>query len=170
MTRYALNPATPVLSRPDGTVQVGWNPLRAIIVHPPAGLSSEVLTGLLRALQSTATIPELQAILPDRADTSVVAGLVTHLVEAGAVTVVAPRRTRAVSIRVHGNGPLSDLLTASLRCSGVRISQSSRTHARTGSVDLAVLTDNLVADPRVVRELHDAGVPHLAVRVRDGSG
>ena len=33
-----------------------------------------------------------------------------------------------------------------------------------------VLTDFLVADPRVVRDLHDAGVPHLPVRVRDGTG
>ena len=33
-----------------------------------------------------------------------------------------------------------------------------------------MLTDYLVADPRVVRELHDAGVPHLPVRVRDGTG
>jgi len=30
MTRYALNPATPVLSRPDGMVQVGWDPRREI--------------------------------------------------------------------------------------------------------------------------------------------
>ena len=33
-----------------------------------------------------------------------------------------------------------------------------------------VLSDFLVADPRVVRELHDAAVPHLPVRVRDGAG
>ena len=33
-----------------------------------------------------------------------------------------------------------------------------------------MLTDSLVADPRVVRDLHDAGVPHLPVRVRDGAG
>jgi len=52
----------------------------------------------------------------------------------------------------------------------VRISQSSRTHACAGGADLALLTDYLVADPRVVRDLHDAAVPHLAVRVRDGTG
>jgi hypothetical protein len=28
----------------------------------------------------------------------------------------------------------------------------------------------LVADPRMVRDLHSQGVPHLAVRVRDGTG
>ncbi len=36
--------------------------------------------------------------------------------------------------------------------------------------DLAVLTDFLVSDPRVVRDLHATGVPHLPVRVRDGVG
>lgn len=28
----------------------------------------------------------------------------------------------------------------------------------------------MVADPRLVRDLHSRGVPHLAVRVRDGTG
>jgi hypothetical protein len=36
--------------------------------------------------------------------------------------------------------------------------------------DLVVLSDYLVADPRMVRDLHSRGVPHLAVRVRDGTG
>ena len=59
-----------------------------------------------------------------------------------------------------------------LRCSGARISHTS--HRTPWSVrdstDLVVLTDYLVADPRLVRDLHDAGVPHLPVRVRDGAG
>ena len=33
-----------------------------------------------------------------------------------------------------------------------------------------MLSDFLVADPRLVRELHEAEVPHLPVRVRDGTG
>ena len=33
-----------------------------------------------------------------------------------------------------------------------------------------VLSDFLVADPRVVRELHTARVAHLPVRLRDGAG
>jgi hypothetical protein len=37
-------------------------------------------------------------------------------------------------------------------------------------VDLVVLSDYLVADPRMVRDLHSQGVPHLPVRVRDGTG
>jgi bacteriocin biosynthesis cyclodehydratase domain-containing protein len=36
--------------------------------------------------------------------------------------------------------------------------------------DLVVLSDNLIADPRMLRELHSHGVAHLAVRVRDGTG
>ena len=35
---------------------------------------------------------------------------------------------------------------------------------------LVVLSDNLVADPRMLRDLHSQGVAHLAVRVRDGTG
>jgi bacteriocin biosynthesis cyclodehydratase domain-containing protein len=35
---------------------------------------------------------------------------------------------------------------------------------------LVVLSDNLVADPRMLRELHSQRVAHLAVRVRDGIG
>jgi hypothetical protein len=33
-----------------------------------------------------------------------------------------------------------------------------------------VLADYLVAEPRVVRDLHRGGLAHLAVRLRDGSG
>jgi hypothetical protein len=33
-----------------------------------------------------------------------------------------------------------------------------------------VLSDYLVADPRMVRDLHRQGVPQLPVRVRDGTG
>ena len=171
MTRYALSSATPVLSRPDGTVQVGWDPRRAVVVHPPAGLPAAVLAELLRALQGAATAPELQKVAAGHGvAATVVAGLLSHLVDAGVVVPTPPGVDRSPAVRVHGSGPLTDLLTASLRCSNVRISQSTRTHASTAGADLVVLTDYLVADPRVVRELHDAGVAHLPVRVRDGTG
>jgi hypothetical protein len=66
----------------------------------------------------------------------------------------------------------SDLLVEALRCSGARIAHSSQPHATMSpaAVDLVVLSDYLVADPRMVRDLHSQGVPHLAVRVRDGTG
>lgn len=79
---------------------------------------------------------------------------------------------RAACIRVHGRGPLSDLLVDALRCSGARIRHSRQPHAvmRADGTDLVVLADYLVAEPRMVRDLHEAGVPHLLVRVRDGAG
>lgn len=171
MTRYALSPSTPVLSRPDGTVQVGWDPRRAVVVRPPDGLSRAVLVELLRILQNAATTTELQTIAAGHGvDAAVVDGLVAHLVSNGVLTSAPRTHVPAISVRVHGDGPLTDLLIASLRCSNMRISHSTRTNASTGRSDLVVLTDYLVADPRLVRDLHEAGVPHLPVRVRDGTG
>ena len=171
-SHYALNPAMPVLSRPDGVVQVGWDPRRAVLVRPPSGLTAAALAELLRVMQSGATLADVAA-LAEGVDASVIADLVTALVDAGVVTAMtARRRTRSASIRIHGRGPLSDLLASALRCSGARINHTSQPHVvvRADNTDLVVLTDHLVADPRLVRDLHDAGVAHLPVRVRDGAG
>ena len=166
MRRYALNPAMPVLSRPDGVVQVGWHPRRAVLVRPPSGLTSAALAELLRSMQSGVTLADLNSRF--RIDAS---ELVASLVDAGVVSVADRRRTRSASIRIHGRGPLSDVLASALRCSGARVSQSNLTKAAPpDSTDLVVLSDYLVADPRVVRELHTARVAHLPVRVRDGTG
>ena len=173
MTRYALNPAMPVLSRPDGVVQVGWDPRRAVLVRPPSGLTTAALGDLLRVLQAGATLAEVQARAVG-ADESVIADLVAALIDSGVVVAMATplARTRSASIRIHGRGPLSDLLASALRCSGARIKHSSLGHAAVtaGTTDLVVLSDSLVADPRMLRELHVARIPHLPVRVRDGAG
>ena len=171
MTRYALSAATPVLLRPDGAVQVGWDPRRAVVIRPPAGLTAPVLAGLLRQLQSGATLSDLCDALPD-VDAAVVEQVVTALATGGLVTTHPRSRTRAATVRIHGRGPLSDLLVGALRCSNTRVTQSSRPHTGAPSepTDLVVLADYLVADPRVVRDLHAGGVAHLPVRVRDGVG
>ena len=100
--------------------------------------------------------------------------MIAALIDAGVVTAVAPLRpaTRSASIRIHGRGPLSDLLASALRCSGARLKHSSQRHAAVAAetTDLVVLSDALVADPRMLRELHAARIPHLPVRVRDGAG
>jgi bacteriocin biosynthesis cyclodehydratase domain-containing protein len=99
--------------------------------------------------------------------------LIASLVAAGVAQTAAERPGgRAASIRVHGRGPISDLLVDALQHTGIRVTHSSAPHAvvRPELTDLAVLSDYLVADPRLVRDLHDAGVPHLLVRVRDGTG
>jgi len=173
MTRYALNPSMPVLSRPDGVVQVGWDPRRAVLVRPPNGLTSRALADLLRVLQSGATLDDVAA-LAEGVDESAITELIAALVDAGVVTAVAPPSpaTRSASIRIHGRGPLSDLLASALRCSGARLKHSSQRHAAVAAetTDLVVLSDSLVADPRLLRDLHAAGTPHLPVRVRDGAG
>jgi hypothetical protein len=171
MRRYALDPAKPVLLRPDGAVQIGWDPRRAVKVCPPPGLSPSALAGLLRLTQTGASLAELQGCA-DGVEPAVIAGLVDSLVAAGVVTSRPRRRARTASIRIHGRGPLTDLLAGALRCSGARITHSSRTHngAPHEPTDLVVLSDYLVSDPRVVRDLHLAEVAHLPVRVRDGTG
>jgi hypothetical protein len=130
---------------------------------------------LLRCMRSPVPMRELQqqALVHGLRDADGLAHLVTQLVSAGVVA-RGCRQTggRAASIRVHGRGPLSDLLMEALRCSGARIAHSSQPHAAVSraAVDLVVLADYLVADPRMVRDLHSQGVAHLAVRVRDGTG
>ncbi len=172
---YALDPALPVLLRPDGAVQVGWSPRRAVLIHPPRGLTPAGLATLLRTMHSPVPMSELQRQAGRQG--GVAAGelgdLVAKLVAAGVATRGRRQRpTRSASIRVHGRGPLSELLIESLRCSGARVKHSSQPHAAVTSAeaDLVVLSDNLVADPRMLRDLHAQRVAHLAVRVRDGTG
>ncbi len=164
----------PVLLRPDGAVQVGWDPRRAVLVRSPCGLPAAALATLLRSMRSPTPISELHRQAADHGlqDADGLTELVGQLVGAGVMTECGRPRGRAASIRVHGRGPLSDLLLEALRCSGARVAHSSQPHAAVspGAVDLVVLADYLVADPRMVRDLHSRGVPHLPVRVRDGTG
>ncbi|WP_068188142.1 cyclodehydratase [Mycobacterium sp. UM_CSW] len=171
---YALDPGMPVLLRPDGAVQVGWDPRRAVLVRPPCGLAAAELATLLRSMRSPMPLSELRRQAVDRGlqDGDGLTHLVAQLVGAGVATECRRSRGRSASIRVHGRGPLSELMVESLRCSGARVAHSSQPHAAVspGDVDLVVLSDYLVADPRMVRELHARGVPHLPVRIRDGTG
>lgn len=174
MTRYALDPAMPVLLRPDGDVQIGWDPRRALLVRPPDGVTPTALTGLLRAMHAGVTPDDLRAAAAEAGlrDAAALHDLLAALVDAGVVTVTRTHRTRAASIRIHGRGPLSDLLTSGLRCSGARVFQSRLSHAEVtpDSTDLVVLSDYLVTEPRVVQQLHAAAMPHLPVHIRDGTG
>lgn len=170
---YTLDPALPVLLRPDGAVQVGWHPRRAVLVAPPAGLTAAALAALLRAMQLRVDTAELssQAQQAGLVNPSELAELVRSLVAAGVVSRL-PRRdgTRAVSIRVHGRGPLSDLMTSALHCSGARVRHTANRGAGVDDANLVVLSDYLVADSPMIRELHATGTPHLSVRVRDRTG
>lgn len=172
--RYELDAALPVLLRPDGAVQVGWAPRRAVLVRPPEGLSASALADLLRGLQAGMTMADLrgEALQRGTADPGDLADLVAGLADAGVLTVGPPPRARTPSVRIHGRGPLSDLLVSSLRCSGASVghTRSPKAPAPPETTDLVVLADYLVAEPRVVRDLHLARIAHLPVRMRDGSG
>jgi bacteriocin biosynthesis cyclodehydratase domain-containing protein len=172
---YSLDPALPVLLRPDGAVQVGWDPRRAVLVEPPPGLTATALASVLRSMRGGAGLDELvaEAGRHGAVDPPGFAALVDALAKSG----VARRQPdgsdgRTASIRVHGRGPLAELLVEALRCSSARIRHTSQAHAavRPDNTDLVVLTDHLVVEPRLARELHDAGVAHMPVRVRDGAG
>ncbi|MUM06798.1 MULTISPECIES: TOMM precursor leader peptide-binding protein [unclassified Mycolicibacterium] len=170
--QHTLNPAMPVLQRPDGTVQIGWDPRRAIGIRPPTGLSAGDLAQLLRGMQSgfDADVVQSAAMAAGLSDGDAWAGLLSALSAAGLLQSSPADDRRAVSIRIHGRGPLSDLLAGALTCSGSRVRTSRFGHVARETADLVVLSDFLVADRRLVRDLHRAGVPHLPVRIRDGTG
>jgi bacteriocin biosynthesis cyclodehydratase domain-containing protein len=164
----------PVLQRPDGTVQLGWDPRRAIGIRPPAGLSAGDLAELLRGMQSGVDAESSQVLALEAGLTDVdgSTGLVGALTTAGKLQETPGAGRRPVSVRIHGSAPLSDLLAGALTCSGTRVRTSRFGHVAVtrDAADLVVLSDFLVADRRLVRDLHRAGVPHLPVRIRDGTG
>jgi bacteriocin biosynthesis cyclodehydratase domain-containing protein len=123
------------------------------------------LADLLRTLQSGATLADLQTRFEVDAQE-----LVASLMADGLVTAAVRRRARCASIRIHGRGPLSDVLANALRCSGARVTRSATQTPPPHTTDLVVLSDFLMTEPRVVRDLHTAGVAHLPVRLRDGAG
>ncbi|WP_019971280.1 hypothetical protein [Mycobacterium sp. 141] len=172
-TRYVLATDRPVLLRPDGTVQVGWDPRRAVLVRPPGSMTQAQLAGLLRTLQeSGASRDELATAATQFESAEAVDEVIRALTDAGIATVESPHPARTASVRIHGRGPLSELLTSALRCSGARVRHTSRPHAAAvpDATDLVVLADYQVTEPRMVRELHEARVAHLPVRLRDGAG
>ena len=167
----ALDPAMPVLLRPDGRVQVGWDPRRAVQMRPPDGLSATGLAAVLRALPLDGDTVHRLARRHGLRDGAGFDALLAGLRSAGVLRSPAAGG-RTLSIRVHGAGPLATELTEGLRCSGARVTVSSHAGAAgaPAGVDLLLLTDYLGTDPRLLRDLHTARLPHLPVRVRDGVG
>lgn len=162
--RVALDPAMPVLLRPDGAVQIGWDPARAVVVRPPEGLSASSLAVVLRALSAPMEMSSAGRLAGVHGvqDASAFTALLEDLLRFGVLRSCESVSERAVAVRVHGGGPLAELLTEGLRCSGARVT--------TTQPDLVVLADSLAVDPRLLREFHVARLPHLPVRVRDGVG
>ena len=167
----ALDPCLPVLLRPDGAVQLGWDPSRAVLVRPPEGLSASALLGILRSLPMEVPAAVRLGLMRGLRDPAALTDMLAALEALGVLhDSCSARSERALSIRVHGDGPLSVLVADGLRGSGSRVSQSSHGNAAMSGADLVVLADALATDPRLLRELHTFRVPHLPVRVRDGAG
>lgn len=168
-----LDPRIPVLLRPSGTLQLGWDPERALLLAAPEGVAPAALAGLLRLLDGRHSRPDVlwQAHL-------IGIGLVDIariLAELAAADLLVPAASGADrSVHIHGRGPLSDGLATALTRGRLRLSRSrpleGSAERSARRADCVVLADDLVPDPGLVAELVAARVPHLQVRLRDGRG
>ncbi|MDO3645602.1 TOMM precursor leader peptide-binding protein [Nocardia mangyaensis] len=169
-----LHPRVITLVRPSGTVQLGWDPERALLLETHE-LDTSTVLAFLRLLDGLQSRPQIIwragefGITPERTDTLLAA------IE-GAGLLLEPERGhgRIRAITVHGLGPLSDAVSMGLRRMGLRPARS-RPHRRDALVaatkcDLIVLADALMIDPRLSVDLVLRRIPHLPVRVRDGVG
>lgn len=172
---YALDPARPVLPRPDEAVQIGWAPRRAVIVRPTGAAPATAIRRLLTALTQELTWEQIQNLPCSKLfdNPEALRSLIDELVATGAVIRrVRPPAATTPSIRIIGQGPISDALAQALTHVNVRLHRS--THTVYGKswcdIDLVVLADDLITEERLLQRLVGASVPHLAVRARDGCG
>lgn len=172
-----LDPALLVLRRPDGTVQLGWGPDTGRVVVPPDGLDAFDVCTLLRLLDGRRTRERVLEAVADRGlDRDAVAALLDELLAAGVILGCGPGTpapSTEVHVRVYGQGPVTEALCEHLTVAAGRWSRAVRytdpAELRRG-VDCVVLADAQVPDPRIVRDLMELRIPHLAVRLRDGRG
>ncbi|MFD6514038.1 hypothetical protein [Rhodococcus sp. NPDC060176] len=166
------DPRIAVLSRPDGRLQLGWTPGRAVLLTLPVGVDARAVKSILRTMdgsRSRATI--LWEASKRGISTSVTEALLDQLADSGFVHTSG---TSAASVRIHGVGPLSDAVERALVTGGITTRRSrgyrNTDVVRTWNEQLVVLADDVVTDPRLVSDLVRCGLPHLSVRIRDGNG
>ncbi|MDZ7912270.1 MAG: hypothetical protein U5O16_10625 [Rhodococcus sp. (in: high G+C Gram-positive bacteria)] len=166
------DPRIAVLSRPDGRLQLGWTPGRAVLLTLPVGVDARAVKSILRAMdgsRSRATI--LWEASKRGISTSVTEELLEQLADSGFVHTAG---TSTASVRIHGVGPLSDAVERGLVTSGTSTRRSrgyrNTDVVRTWNEQLVVLADDVVTDPRLVSDLVRCGLPHISVRIRDGNG
>ncbi|MGV9711757.1 hypothetical protein ACWDTI_13965 [Gordonia sp. NPDC003424] len=177
VTLPLLRVGTPVLVRPGNRVHIGSDPRRSLLIDLPRSVSASEVADLVRSM----TEPRSRGQILRRVRTigltaGEFAGIVGQLIAAGkAVTPPSSRAAQALRVRIHGRGPLSDLLSESLADVGMTPRRSSRRPPDAQVIgrwdaNLVVLSDFLVHEPSVVGALTAARLPHLPVRVRDGVG
>lgn len=172
--RPVLDRSAPVLTRRGGGVQVGWSPGRALVLHPTSVDSAPKLVTLLATMDGLHTTAELLPVA-ERAGLGAPAlrALITDLTGHGLLHLAPPPGAGyRPPVLLHGRGPLTDALEALLPGSGVTVHRSTRRSLSVpdGGVELVVLTDTLVHEPRLISTLVAEGLPHLVVRMRDGVG
>ncbi|MGW6730787.1 TOMM precursor leader peptide-binding protein [Nocardia sp. NPDC055029] len=168
-----LHPRVTTLVRPSGTVQLGWDPERALLLETTE-LDTGTVLAFLRLLDGLQSRPQIIwragefGITPDRT-----IALLAAIERAGLLLQPERKQGRIRAVTVHGLGPLSDAVAIGLRRMGFRPvrSREYRPDAVIGAgSDLVVLTDALMVDPRLSVDLVLRRIPHLQVRVRDGVG
>lgn len=172
-----LQPGTPVLVRPGNRVHVGSDPHRSLLIELTEPVLADDVAALIRGLAEPG---DRGRMLRRARSVGLTQGeftrIVGQLVAAGkTVPTGRPGSSARLRVRVHGQGPIADLLTSSLAEVGHRPARSARRPIDMRSVrgwdcNLVVLTDYLVHDPAIVTALTGARIPHLPVRVRDGVG
>jgi hypothetical protein len=166
------DPRIAVLSRPDGRLQLGWTPGRAVLLTLPAGVDARAVKSILRTMDGSKSRAAILWEASRRGiPTSVTEQFLAQLADSGFVHTA---RRNTATVRIHGVGPLSDAVERALVTSGVS-TRRSRGYRNTDVVrswneQLVVLADDVVTDPRLVSDLVRYGLPHLSVRIRDGNG
>ncbi|WP_336081002.1 TOMM precursor leader peptide-binding protein [Nocardia sp. SSK8] len=169
-----LHPRVTTLVRPSGTVQLGWDPERALLLETTE-LDTGTVLAFLRLLDGMQSRPQIIWRAGEFGISAAQAGTLLAAIErAGLLLRPERKQARIREITVHGLGPLSDAVAMGLRRMGLRPTRSreyrsDRPVGATGC-DLVVLTDALMVDPRLAVDLVLRRVPHLQVRVRDGVG
>ncbi|MFJ9366056.1 TOMM precursor leader peptide-binding protein [Nocardia sp. NPDC101769] len=170
-----LHPRITVLMRPNGAVQLGWDPEHAVILQPPGPI--EAVPALVRLLDGSRTEAEILWQARELGfGTDIAQSLLEQMAAAELLASDEPR-ARLRKVRVHGRGPLADALLDGLRRIGLRAKHSHAGFGEPGiesleadRPDLLVLADTLVPDPALVTALMRRRIPHLPVRIRDGRG
>ncbi|MFC8046053.1 hypothetical protein [Nocardia sp. NPDC057353] len=169
-----LQPGVAILVRPSGSIQLGWDPERAVVLRPP-GLDPAAVERFLRGLDGLQTRPQVLwragelGLAPEQAG-----ALLDAVDDAGLLVRPADGPALVRTVRVHGRGPLTDLVLGWLGAEGLHPARSPggyrRAEVRSWREDLVILTDTLVIDPRLGADLVLARIAHLPVRIRDGRG
>ena len=167
------DPRIAVLSRPDGRLQLGWTPGRAVLLTLPVGVDrarGEVDPPQNGRLQIPRDHP-VGSI--DARDFDVGDGEVARATRRFRIRPhcrqehrVRPDPTVSVHSRTPSSAPWSPAGYSTRRSRGYRNTDV----VRTWNEQLVVLADDVVTDPRLVSDLVRCGLPHLSVRIRDGNG